>query len=78
MEPDALTALIHVDLEDPGCKGGGILDVYVELEATGGDASRLFPGWAAHLRSCPGCRGDYEGLLEAVRLYGDGDESPTT
>ena len=30
-----------------------------------------FPGMALHLRSCPACRADHDGLLEAVRRFGD-------
>jgi hypothetical protein len=53
---------------DAGCEAGeGILDQFVELVIAGEDPARAFPGTALHLRSCPGCRADYEGLLEAAR-----------
>ena len=42
------------------------LDRYVELELAGEDPAAAFPGTAIHLRSCPGCRADYEGLREAA------------
>jgi len=28
-------------------------------------------GWDRHVQACPACRQDYEGLVEAVRLYGE-------
>ena len=48
-----------------------ILDAYVDLELTGDDPAAAFPGTAIHLRSCPGCRADHDGLLEAARTFGD-------
>jgi predicted anti-sigma-YlaC factor YlaD len=57
---------------DTGCTGGAqILDAYVELELDGKDPARVYPGTAIHLQSCPSCRGDYEGLLEAAHRLGD-------
>jgi predicted anti-sigma-YlaC factor YlaD len=57
---------------DAGCTAGeGILDVYVELELAGEDPASVYPGTAIHLRCCPGCRADYDGLLEAARRFGD-------
>lgn len=56
---------------DAGCTAGeGILDAYVDLELAGEDPAGAFPGTAIHLRSCPGCRADHEGLLEAARVFG--------
>lgn len=67
-----LDALLRSSPEDPGCDAGGpILDEYVEIELAGGDPALRFPGTAAHLRACPGCRCDYDGLLEAARLFSD-------
>ena len=48
-----------------------ILDAYVELELAGEDPARVFPGTAIHLRSCPGCQADHDGLLEAARRFAD-------
>jgi hypothetical protein len=31
----------------------------------------VFPGTAIHLRSCPGCRADHDGLVEAAVLFSD-------
>ncbi|HEY1566147.1 MAG TPA: hypothetical protein VGF68_03995 [Solirubrobacteraceae bacterium] len=57
---------------DAGCTAGeSILDAYVDLELAGGDPGRAFPGTAIHLRSCPGCRADHDGLLEAAGAFGD-------
>ena len=55
---------------DAGCTAGeAILDVYVELELAGLDPSLTFPGTAIHLRSCPGCREDHDGILAAASLF---------
>jgi predicted anti-sigma-YlaC factor YlaD len=57
---------------DAGCAAGeSILDAYVELELAGEDPERVYPGTAIHLRSCPGCRTDHDGLLEAARQFSD-------
>jgi hypothetical protein len=57
---------------DAGCTAGeGIMDAYVELELAGGDPERVYPGTAIHLQSCPGCRTDHDGLLEAARRFSD-------
>jgi hypothetical protein len=69
-----LAELLVAEHGDPGCEAGAeVLERYVEHELARGDqdAARAFPGWAAHLHGCPGCRTDYEGLLEATRLFGD-------
>jgi hypothetical protein len=57
---------------DAGCTAGeAILDAYVDIELAGQDPARAFPGTAIHLRGCPGCRADHDGLLEAAREFGD-------
>jgi hypothetical protein len=67
-----LDNLLRATDGDAGCTAGeGILDAYVDLELAGEDPARAFPGTAIHLRSCPGCRADHEGLLEAARVFGD-------
>jgi hypothetical protein len=59
---------VDADGRDPGCAGAfEIADQYVELELAGQDAVTRFPGFAIHLRSCPACRVDYQGLLAAAR-----------
>jgi hypothetical protein len=67
-----LDDLLRAQDGDPGCSAGEeILDAYVELELAGEDPGAVFPGTAIHLRSCPGCRADHDGLLEAARRFGD-------
>jgi hypothetical protein len=62
--------LLRVKDGDAGCTAGeAILDAYVELELAGEDPARVFPGTAIHLESCPGCRADHDGLLEAARRF---------
>ena len=67
-----LDELLRAEDGDAGCTAGEeILDAYVELELAGEDPARAYPGTAIHLRSCPGCRADHRGLLEAARLFAD-------
>jgi predicted anti-sigma-YlaC factor YlaD len=67
-----LDELLRADDGDAGCTAGEeILDAYVELELAGTDPARVYPGTAIHLRSCPGCRADHDGLLEAARRFSD-------
>ena len=62
------------DEVDAGCAAGfEVLHRYVESELAGGDPARELPGLAAHVRRCPACREDYQGLVEAVREFGDAD-----
>lgn len=57
---------------DAGCTAGAeILDAYVELELAGEDPARVYPGTAIHLKSCPGCQTEHDGLLEATRRFAD-------
>lgn len=66
LEP-GLDELLRAQEGDAGCTAGeAILDEFVELELAGADPAAVFPGTAIHLRSCPGCRADYEGLREAA------------
>ncbi|HUA04163.1 MAG TPA: hypothetical protein VMB27_09680 [Solirubrobacteraceae bacterium] len=67
-----LDDLLRAQTGDAGCSAGeDILDAYVELELTGKDPALAYPGTAIHLQSCPGCRQDHEGLLEAARRFRD-------
>lgn len=67
-----LDELLRYQEGDAGCTAGeGILDAYVDLELAGADPARVYPGTAIHLRSCPGCQIDHDGLLEAARQFGD-------
>ncbi len=67
-----LYELLRAQDGDAGCTAGeDILDAYVELELAGTDPARIYPRTAIHLESCPGCRADHDGLLEAARRFGD-------
>jgi predicted anti-sigma-YlaC factor YlaD len=67
-----LDALLRAEDGDAGCTAGAkVLDAYVELELFGADPASVYPGTAIHLQSCPGCRDDHDGLLEAARRFGD-------
>jgi hypothetical protein len=71
-DPRNLDDLLCAEDGDAGCDAGAaIMDEYVEIELAGGDPSLRFPGTAIHLRGCPGCRADHDGLLEAARRLGD-------
>ena len=65
-----LDELLRAEDGDVGCTAGEeIFDAYVELELAGEDPTLVFPGTAIHLESCPGCRADHDGLLEAARRF---------
>jgi hypothetical protein len=67
-----LDELLRAADGDTGCTASApILGAYVELELGGEDAASAYPGTAIHLQSCPGCRADHDGLLEAARRFGD-------
>jgi predicted anti-sigma-YlaC factor YlaD len=69
-----LDELLRAKEGDAGCTAGeDILDVYVELELAGQDPALVYPGTAIHLESCPGCRADHDGLLEAARRFAEVD-----
>lgn len=73
MNPDQikrLEPLLRAEEGDAGCTAGeAILDQYVELELAGADPAVVFPATAVHLRACPGCRADYEGLRAAAEHH---------
>jgi predicted anti-sigma-YlaC factor YlaD len=67
-----LDELLRAKDGDACCTAGEeILDAYVELELAGEDPARVYPGTAIHLQSCPGCRADHDGLLEAAGRFAD-------
>jgi predicted anti-sigma-YlaC factor YlaD len=69
-----LDQLLRATDGDAGCAAGAeILDAYVELELAGEDPARVYPGTAIHLQSCPGCRTDHDGLLDAAARFSDID-----
>jgi hypothetical protein len=66
-----LDELLRAEDGDPGCAAvQEILELYVELELGGEDPSHTYPGAAVHLESCPACRTDHDGLVEAARRFG--------
>jgi hypothetical protein len=69
---DELDELLSVQEGDAGCDAGTpIMDQYVEMELRGEDPGTRFPGTTIHLRVCPGCRADHDGVLQAARVLGD-------
>jgi hypothetical protein len=71
-DPRPLDALLRAQDGDAGCDAGTpIMDEYVQIELAGGDPGERFPGTTIHLRVCPGCRADHDGLLEAARRFGE-------
>jgi hypothetical protein len=69
---DPLRRVLQIDERDPGCVAGiPILDHYVDIELAGDDPAHTYPGTAAHLRSCDGCRRDHDGLLELARRFAE-------
>jgi hypothetical protein len=67
-----LDELLRAEHGDAGCAAAAeILAAYVELELAGEDPAHVYPGTAIHFQSCPGCRADHDGLLEAARRSGD-------
>lgn len=72
-ERDLFTRLLGTPGKDAGCDGGlVVLAEYVEGELEGRDVRALFPAVAEHLRNCPACAEDYEGLLTLARArHGD-------
>jgi predicted anti-sigma-YlaC factor YlaD len=71
-----LDVILAAELVDAGCSAGfEVLHKYVEEELAGRQPARTHPGVAAHLVSCPACRADYLGLVDAARLFGDADPS---
>jgi hypothetical protein len=71
-DPRRLDERLRATDGDSGCTAGErILDAYVELELAGEDPAGAYAGTALHLRSCPGCRADHDGLLAAARRFSD-------
>jgi hypothetical protein len=65
---------LDADDVDAGCAASfEVLHIYVDAEAADGEPARSLPGIAAHLRTCPACREDYNGLVAAAELFGRAD-----
>jgi predicted anti-sigma-YlaC factor YlaD len=68
MKEDLVTRLLGTAEEDAGCETAfAFLAEYVEGELTGRPTAEVLAAVAAHLRNCPACADDYEGLLALVR-----------
>ena len=67
-----LDQLLRARAGDGGCAAAAeIIGAYVDLELAGQDPAQVYPGTGIHLQSCPGCRADHDGLVEAARRFAD-------
>ena len=67
-DQDSITRLLGSPAEDAGCDGTlARLAEYIEGELDGRAVEELLPAIAEHLRNCPACAEDYEGLVAIVR-----------
>lgn len=67
MKRDHLEALLGTADDDPGCDAAfEQLHRYCDAVRLGVDVAREFPDIVTHLRNCPACREDTEGLLAAL------------
>jgi len=70
--PRDLDEILRAEEGDAGCAASvERLDAFVELEIAGEDPARIYRGTAIHLQSCPACRADRDGLLDAVWRFAD-------
>jgi hypothetical protein len=68
---DSLKRLLGPKGYEVGCDACfEMLDEYVEIELTGGDADVRLPGLRAHLEGCQACREEHDSLL-ALASGGD-------
>lgn len=64
-----LERFLRTDPRDPGCEETRRrLHVYVEELLAGGSPELLHPDIAAHLRDCPPCADERDGLIAATRV----------
>ena len=67
-ERDLVKRLLGSSGADAGCERTlALLAEYVEGELTGLDVDGLLPAVAKHLRNCPACAEDYQGLTGLAR-----------
>jgi hypothetical protein len=67
-ERDPLTRLLGTPGKDAGCEQAlALLAEYVEGELAGRNVRELLPAVAKHLRNCPACAEDHEGLIALAR-----------
>ena len=72
-ERDLLTRLLGTRGHDAGCEETlALLAEYVEGELEGRNVRELLPTVFEHLRNCPACAEDYEGLVALAREQGTG------
>jgi hypothetical protein len=65
---DLFNRLLGTEDTDPGCAAGfELMDQYVDAVLRGEDVTLKYAGVLAHLRNCPDCREDTEGLLIALQ-----------
>ena len=68
MSRDPLEGLLGHSGRDPGCDAAfDQFHRYCDAVLRGEDVERQFPEFMNHLRNCPGCREDADGLLAALR-----------
>ena len=66
---NGLEGFLRTDPDDAGCEETmRLLHMYAEEVFAGGDAARIHPGLATHLRACAPCAQDLEALLLAVSV----------
>jgi hypothetical protein len=62
-----LERFLRTNSDDAGCdETRRRLHIYAEAILAGGAPELMYPGIAAHLRDCPPCADELEGLLFAV------------
>ena len=67
MKRDQLDTLLGTADYDPGCDAAfEQLHRYCDAVRRGADVAREFPEIVTHLRNCPACRQDTEGLLAVL------------
>ena len=72
LEPETLKRMVRNVLttrpDEVGCdECFEKLDVFVEMTLAGKSAAEAMPLVQDHLERCPGCREEFEALLEALR-----------
>jgi hypothetical protein len=64
---DGIARFLRTDPDDAGCaQTMDLLHVYVDETLADAEPELRHPGVAAHLRACPPCEVDRQGLLAAV------------
>jgi hypothetical protein len=67
MPMNQLERFLRTDPRDAGCaETRRLLHVYVDALLAGEDPEQRHPGIAAHLRHCPPCTDELDGVLAAI------------